>query len=306
MEVNLLNEPFLFGRLMEDESICSGYGVRFYTDNEQVDISIRLARYRTVPQHIGSSLVNGVYYIISDMESQGLICHDVIVLKNMEQEITLFKNPRHKKILCEVYFPILNQVEVMRLITEEEIEPVRERKGKIAFLGGGLTYGVGTTSANFMFSNIISHQLKIDGYNLAEYNRNFLNPSKIRKAALSGCQFIVMELGCRGMDAKYLEENLYGCLDAAARNKGIHIFVFEEDSFFMTDEKRRRKGIAKSILKEFRKEYPVQILCLDDAFIEKDSDPYTYSGNFYNDYANIEIAKYCIPILKAWYRGVEI
>lgn len=42
---------------------------------------------------------------------------------------------------------------------------------------------------------------------------------------------------------------------------------------------------------------------MDDVFQNGSNDRYFYSSNFYNDYANIEIAKYCLPIIKSWKYG---
>ena len=67
----------------------------------------------------------------------------------------------------------------------------------------------------------------------------------------------------------------------------------------MTDEKRERKKLVREIIEQFRKRKNSMILYVDgkDIFAKGSAYMFTYSSNFYNDYANYEMAKYMTPLV---------
>lgn len=291
MEINLLHEKFVFGKLENFEGTYSGTGSRFLTDNVQLDIVIRLKANCVVPQHVGCSLVNGFYYAIVDVISGRILWHDVVALEGIEKEIALFRNNNHKELMCEIFFPILNEIDYLILKTEKEILNIQNGE-KIFFWGGPLTYGIGVTAANFMFSNIITRRLKLDGYNFARQLNDFFDTSKMDISRMlnilkdSKPAYFISELGGKGMKIDQIENELYNFLMVLATFEGTHFFFLEEDSFYMTEEKCKRKKRTRELLKYFNSNKKFQIINMDDVFQNGSNDRYFYSSNFYNDYAN--------------------
>lgn len=306
--VNLLKDEFLFGISEEqnkDHIGRSGSGIRFCTNEKTIEIELCLEQILRVRQHIGSSLTNGIWYAIWKVCCGGghatkLTYMNAVVVKEIRSRLELYLNPKKESVIVEIYFPILNHVNILT-VNADYVDKVVMDEPVLLFLGGELTYGVGTTSANSIFANIVTRKLGVNGFNLSIYDSDFLRVDIARQSAQYRPDYIITECGCKKMSVEYIEENLEEYLmTLAGYNRDTHIILLMEDELYNCKSKIQRKELIHSIVETCRMRAPLQIQCMELNTVLNDEDRYTYSSNFYNDFANIMIAKSLLALVKTW------
>ena len=304
--INLLERKFRFGADHEIQTkysvdAKSGLGVRFLTNSENIEIILQLESNATVRQHVGNSLSNGIYYCISDSKGK-LITQNICINKEVENKHTLFANKHAKDIQCEIFFPILNKIDKLMLDLNDGASIEAINRKNIVVCGGKLSYGIGCTFANAMYSNTIARRLYCNPVNLSVFNSNKFYSDIGKNACEYSPVAIITECGCKQNSPDYLRDNLYEYLKNLVNyNPQSWIIVLGEDNWYMNENKKLRKEMELDIVSQIKHKtkHNMLYISLGDVFHNKTTDMLTYSSNFYNDYANYEIAKYLIPVLKA-------
>lgn len=316
VDINLHNE-FIFGAIPDGNpqhaftrmglndfwgnSNSTGVRVRFRTNSQTVSIKPNI-NYIPVEAFFGSMMVNGVTYIVNNR--QNVIKMECVSGRN-ELAQTIFKQKGNDFLDYEIHCPIKNQLNSLLLYLDDNAEITASDKlgAPILFLGGPTTFGRGCTFSHGMYSSIVSRKISCDYYNLAIYNRSYLEEKYVSTAAkaIPAPCFVVAEICSipvpKDYIAKKLEEYLKNLTECF---KDCPILLLSQP-YYGTE--RDNYIECRNIVKSFAKKHSERnIMYLDGGTVFKGvpADMATLSSYLINDYGNMVLADRIIKIVEAF------
>lgn len=278
---------------------CAGIRIRFISDSERVGVFFRVANAEK-SSVTGVSLYSGIQYRVSERINgrSNTLKQEILTAKNENEESggEIYCNQRRVKLCYEIYLPSF--CEITEIAAElgdgASISAYGyENPGKILFLGGPLTKGIGCSFATAAYTQIVGRKTDVDFCNLSLsknlfLDETFLKPLKMRPSV------VVTELTSAAYSYEAEKANLSRYVKFLLKKfKNVPIIVLSQpywgDNSGGYAEKR---ALLEKTLIECDAEYPGRIFHIDGEkiFSAYDFDEYTFSLYNVNDNGNRVIA----------------
>lgn len=292
-------------RKYQSLNTSAGIRVRFSTDSSNVTITFttRCAEWSSL---VGVSLSMGIQYIVKENNSSNgkILNQGLIVAKsnNTVIEKNIFSNIGKKRCYYELLLPSLGEVTSLFVNIDDDSALdiyTYGNTGKILFLGGPLTLGMGCSFATSMFVNRVSRAMDIDYLNLSFRTNEYLDPTFINDIAIDNYSYIITESASVGYSVESTKRNLLNYFEEINKRFNNVPIVILSQLFWGDNSNGYREKTA--LVQEMFNHYPEifnKCLYIDGEALMKKEDYDKYSISLYtlNDNANALIAK---NILKA-------
>lgn len=294
---------------VRNSMFCSGgLQIRFITDSPRLIVKFCIdnkldgnVQHTGVCARLGISIlvrpINLTSWKVLDItggRDEGFLCvNPSIYVKNMKYEVCITL-PLLARI-CGLTVGIKKGCEI-----SENTELLKSPA--MVFLGSYFFYGIGITGSGSMISNAISRRINCRTYNLAVNSENYFNydmSDLISK--IDNIKGIVIECDRYNQDIDAFYKNFRGFIESIMKKNNCPIiFMNQIYTGSYNKQYRERKEYILNIVKEFNKLYANRIYFIDGETIltARDRDLCSYSHNYLNSYASLQIVKCLTRILK--------
>ncbi len=202
-----------------------------------------------------------------------------------------------------IYAPALSTLSKLEVeISDENYASIIKEipENNIIVAGGPISHGVGCTSVNNMFSNILERNLDAYVYHITSSSKNYLeyvlNFYQEGKSAIA--DVIILELDYYGQNESVIEDTLPKIIKILKKRCKYLIGWYA-----IPEVKSFKKLIANNIISKYEEDENMKILDLSFIYDDEFKDMCTFNNWFINDIGNIIISKEieeCIRGLTIW------
>lgn len=284
---------FIIFNLLENKLDCNNLRnpniFKFKTNAKsfKINLVISHAVYGNFP-HVGVSLREGLTIMYRKPEDKSWLYVD-LVTQRFSPEIFMthyIKEDISYEVL--IYGPILTDISELSIEIDDNyfIENSSFDFNKKILVAGGLhSFGIGCTSAGYMFSNILSRKINADvshlTYNSADYLNLIYNDLK-NLDYKSSYDIGILELDYVAQNDEYVEKYLEDVVDILSNKCKLVI------GWFSIPLKKYKKDNILEIL-DYNVSNKNLIICDINSIYDELKDICTYSNRFINDSANVVI-----------------
>lgn len=293
-------------KMFPDSIHSAGIRIRFATSSQSVALRFSVDSYE-YSFVAGLPMYLGVQYVVKRALTQKTVVkREVAVAKTVHEEVNVqvakFAT-KGTKYCYEIYFPSYARINKFAVETDDDcdLEPYGyENEGKLLFLGGPLSKGMGCTFPSATFPHAVCSRLDMDFCNLAVSQYSFLH-ARFTKDFPFVPDAVITEVTAAGVSKAAAEEKtekyLKMLLDVFPNVPIIVLsqpFWGDKSNFYA--EKRQALETGLQML---RKEYPARLFHLDGEKMFEYSryDEYTVSLYNMNDNYNMLLAEKLTALL---------
>lgn len=289
--------PLYNEKLSNKYFFSTGITIQFITNSKKIDIKGHVTNYMCGKSpHVGITAGRGMCFQFKRMTENEWINFDCIAGHenffeksiNMERYTQNYNNKfYHFAMLC----PILSCIDDLHISIDDDaiikIDNTIDRTKPIVILGGKISYGIGTTTSAYLYSNMLLHKTNREVFNFSISTGLTYNDEIYKIIKSINPHNTIIECDENLTKAEIIHKWLPKCINQLEQN---NILIIQNGITY-------KKSIL-NLLNELSNKYTFKILDGNDIFLDNDKELCSYNTNYVNDYYNVLLMKQIIKYME--------